>query len=116
MSALPPQAIRYLAVALLLGLGCAHGASLPSGKTEAAHRLSNQSWQVVYDRQAEHFKELLAALQPGLDPDSELIEAQELVSVAEEFYLLAEYETAMEILQQAVLLLEERSSGEQTRP
>ncbi len=116
MSALTPLAIRCLALGLLLCLGCARGATLPSGEMEAAHKLSSHSWQVAYDQQAEHFHELVAALRPGPDHDSQLIEAQELVSVAEEFYLLAEYETAMEILQEAVLLLEERTRGEETRP
>lgn len=50
------------------------------------------------------------------EADPQLIEAWELASVAEEFYLLAEYETAMEVLQQAILLLEEKRGGEQTRP
>lgn len=44
--------------------------------------------------------------------DTQLIEARELAEVAEEFYLVAEYETALEILQQAILLLEEKRGGE----
>jgi hypothetical protein len=69
---------------------------------------------LAYDRQERYFHDLYQDLLREYGQDPQLIEARELASVAEEFYLIAEYRTAMEMLQQAVRLLEEKRRREET--
>lgn len=110
---MPHQSVPNLFVALLLGLGCASSATVPAGSPGEPQQSVAQSWWVLaYDRQEEHFRDLFHQLWDRWGQDAQMIEARELAQVAEEFYLVAEYETALEILQQAILLLEERRGGE----
>lgn len=74
--------------------------------------MPQSSWSLAYDRQEGYFRDLFHELWEQGNQDTQLIEARELAEVAEEFYLVAEYETALEILQQAILLLEEKRGGE----
>jgi hypothetical protein len=108
-----PETIRYLIVALFLGLGCASSATVPAGGPGESHQSTVDSpWPLAYDRQEEHFQNMFQELWEQWRHDPQLIEARELANVAEEFYLVAEYETAMEILRQAILLLEEKRGRE----
>lgn len=109
-------AMPHLPLVLLLGLGCAPSATVPSGGPGVSRQLPAQSWLLAFDRQEGHFHVLFDELRGRWGEDPQLIEARELVFVAEEFYLLADYETAMEMLQQAILLLEEKRRGEKTHP
>jgi len=107
------QTIRYLFLALFLGLGCASSATIPAGRPEGSPQSTAQSsWSWAYEQQEEHFHDLFHELWEQWSQDSQLIEALALANVAGELYLLAEYETALEILQQAIRLLEEKRGGE----
>lgn len=108
--------IKHLPLALLLGLACSSSATLPSGGPGDSHQLTEKTWLSAYDQKVEYFRVLYDELWGRWGEDPQLIEAGELASVAEEFYLVAEYETAMEVLRQAIQLLEERQRGEKTPP
>lgn len=101
---------------LLLGLGCASRTPVSKGGSEASHQVAVESWLLAYDQQEERYLSLYEELKEKRGKDPQLIEARELASVAEEFYLMAEYETALELLQQAILFLEERRKVEETYP
>ena len=107
------QTIRYFCLVILLSLGCACSATVPAGHPEWSPQSTAQSsWSLVYEQQEEHFHDLFQELWEQRNQDSQLIEARELANVAGELYLLAEFETALEILQQAIELLEEKREGE----
>ena len=107
-------AILYLVLLLFLGPGCASRTPETPGGSGADHQFVVEARLQAYDRQEERFRVLFDELWERWGEDPQLIEAVVLVSVAEEFYLMAEYETAMEILQQAILLLEEKQRIEET--
>jgi hypothetical protein len=77
--------------------------------------ITADAYRSAYDRLEQRLYVLLEQLQEDGSQDLLLVEVRELVSVAEEFYLLSEYSTAMEMLRQAVDLLEGRQRGEETR-
>jgi hypothetical protein len=97
--------IGCLALIALLGSSCARQIA---GKSIDSNQLAEEAHLSAYDRQEEHFRSLYEDLLPRWGDDPRIIEARELASVAEDFYLVAEYETAMEMLQEAVRLLEEK--------
>ncbi len=107
-------AILYLVLILFLGPGCVSRTPELPGGSGVGHQFVVEARLQAYDRQEERFRVLFDELWERWGEDPQLIEAEELVSVAEEFYLMAEYETAMEILQQAILLLEEKQRVEET--
>ncbi|KPL17663.1 MAG: hypothetical protein AMJ92_11420 [candidate division Zixibacteria bacterium SM23_81] len=106
----------HLSLLLLLGLSCASKTSVAKRDTQDSHRYTVESWQSVYDRQEEGYLSLLEELEGKWGKDPQLIEARELAYVAEEFYLMGEYETAIEVLQQGILLLEEKQQVEEIYP
>jgi hypothetical protein len=106
----------HLPLLLLLVLSCASGTSVAKRGPQDSHQFTVESWRSVYDQQEERYLSLFEELEGKWGKDPQLIEARELASVAEEFYLMAEYETAIEVLQQAILLLEEKRQSEEIYP
>ena len=105
-----------LPLLLLLGLSCASRTPAAKRDPQGAHQFTVESWRLVYDQHEGRYLSLFEELEGKWDKDPQLIEARELASVAEEFYLMAEYETAIEVLQEAILLLEEKRQVEETYP
>jgi hypothetical protein len=100
-------------LALIFSLGCAcQRATVPG--TESAH-LAHEAELLAYDRQEERFHALCAELSQATGEDPQIIEARELASGAEELYLVGEFDTAMEMLREAIQLLEEKRRIEESR-
>jgi hypothetical protein len=106
----------HLSLLLLLGLSCASRIPAAKRSAQGTHQVTVESWHLVYDQHEGRFLSLFEELEGKWDKDPQLIEARELASVAEEFYLMAEYETALEVLQEAILLLEEKRKVEGIYP
>jgi hypothetical protein len=102
-----------LATVFLLGAGCASRTMVVSGESETTAQGAPEAQLFGYDRQEERFQFLYDKLLERQSQAPQLIEARALASVAEEFYVLAEYETAMEVLREAIMLLEEKLRSEE---
>ena len=100
--------ISGLVLLIFLGLACARQTGIVIDDYQSITGPAEEAQLLAYDRQEGHFQDLYQELLRKYGRDPQLIEARELASVAEEFYLIAEYQTAMEMLQQAVRLLEEK--------
>ena len=107
----------FFCITLLLisSLGCASRSPLPSGEPETVSSPPADAYLSAYDRLESRFQALYHDHQERYGQDPLLIEARETAAAAEELYLLAAYREALEILQQAIDLLEERQRVEETR-
>ena len=85
-----------------------------SGEPEMAWSSAAEVYLSAYDRLEGHFHGLCGLHQEHHGQDPLFIEARAVAEAAEELYLLGEYRQALEILQQAIDLLEERKRVEET--
>jgi len=95
--------------------GCASRSPHLSSGPETEWSAADQTYLSAYDRLESLFQGLCERHQERYGEDPLLIEAREVAAEAEELYLLAEYGQALDFLQQAIDLLEERQGIEQTR-
>lgn len=107
-------ALLFILLPFLASLSCAGRAPHSSGGPEAAWSSTDEFSLSVYDRLEGRFQDLCTRHQERHGQDPLLIEARETAAAAEDLYLLAEYRQALEILQQAIDLLENRQGIEQT--
>lgn len=107
-------ALLFIFLPFLASLYCAGKAPYSSGEPETAWSSTDEASLSVYDRLEGRFQNLCTHHQERHGEAPLLIEAREVAAVAEDLYLLAEYRQALEILQQAVDLLEDRQGIEQT--
>jgi hypothetical protein len=104
----------FIPLLLLASLSCASRSPHAGGEPDLMPPSATEAHLSAYDRLEGRFHTLSGIHQERYGRDPLFIEAEAMASAAEELYLLAEYHEALEILQQAVDLLEERHRGEET--
>ncbi len=112
---MPYPTLFFIPLLLLASLSCASRSAHVTGEPGAMTASAAGTYLSAYDRLSGRFHVLSGQHQQRFGQDPLLIEARAVADAAEELYLLAEYAQALELLQQAVDLLEERHRGEETR-